>query len=162
MGAKKIPLNGKYAKGRFTLVDSDVYEWAKDYSWHVTMEGYAAAPFRQADGKYKIKKLHILVNETPPDKVTDHINGDSLDNRRENLRTATRAQNCHNSKPRPGGSKFKGVSPRGSSWRATIMANGKRHHLGFFSSEMDAARAYDQAATFYHGEFARLNLGGIN
>jgi len=88
----------------------------------------------------------------------DHINGDKLDNRRENLRSATRSQNKMNSgKPKNNTSGYKGVCwyKRGNKWRAQIGINGKLKHLGYFEDKEEAAKAYKKAAEKYHGEFVR-------
>jgi HNH endonuclease len=92
----------------------------------------------------------------------DHINGDCLDNRRENLRKATRSQNMAN-QPKIGGtwsSHYKGVTwfKQRQKWRAQIKIEGRNHHLGLFINEDDAAKAYDEAAFQAFGEFAHLNF----
>lgn len=89
----------------------------------------------------------------------DHENNNGLDNRRDNLRTATRAQNSHNSKkPRHNTSGYKGVSlyKPNNKWRAYINLNRKRIYLGYFDTPLEAYKAYCKAAEQYHGEFARL------
>lgn len=92
-------------------------------------------------------------------RLTDHENGNGLDNRRCNLREATHRENCRNSGKRLGSSKFKGVSwhRQRSKWRAQVVADGRNHNLGLFASEAAAARAYDVAALELHGEFAKTN-----
>lgn len=103
-----------------------------------------------------------------PDLPVDHINGCRTDNRPCNLRSATQSENLANSTTRAkrGSSRFKGVyfSPRDQAFYADIQAEKKRHRLGFFKSEIDAARAYDRAALELFGEFARTNasLGLFN
>lgn len=92
-------------------------------------------------------------------QIVDHINGNGLDNRRENLRLATARENALNSRPRKGRSKFKGVyldTLRGN-WYVQIRAKGRGRYVGSFWSELDAARAYNKAALEHYGEFARLN-----
>jgi hypothetical protein len=90
---------------------------------------------------------------------TDHKNGNGLDNQRKNLRSATRPQNLWNKGRRSDNTTgFKGVTKEAHGWRAVIKANGKRRHLGYFTSPELAARAYDAAAVEMHGEFARLNF----
>ncbi|MGB8225740.1 MAG: AP2 domain-containing protein, partial [Sedimentisphaerales bacterium] len=83
-----------------------------------------------------------------------------LDNRKSNLRLATRSQNNCNRKQKKGTSKYRGVcyNKRTKKWRAAISFNGMYKHLGFFDSEEEAGRAYDEAAKIYHGEFASLNF----
>jgi hypothetical protein len=92
-----------------------------------------------------------------PAKDLDHINGDKRDNRIANLRLATRPQNCANMGPHKGNkSGVKGVSwcTRDKRWIAGIRINGKRKHLGSFSSIADAAAVYERAASERFGEFA--------
>lgn len=93
--------------------------------------------------------------------VVDHINGNRLDNRRVNLRYATRQQNAWNARAKSEkASRFKGVRLSKSKlrWRACIGVDGKQVGLGSYQSEVDAARAYDAAARKYCGEFAALNF----
>jgi hypothetical protein len=101
-----------------------------------------------------------LIPDVPAGLVIDHINADGLDNRHANLRLATVAQNAANSRPRKSRAGLKGVTfAKGKNrWRASIVANGSRIHLGYFRDPRDAAKAYDAAAKKYFGEFAYLNL----
>ena len=110
--------------------------------------------------------MHQLIMPAVDGLEPDHINGNGLDNRRSNLRLATRSQNMSNAakyRTRDGmapTSSFKGVW-RGHTckrWCATISPKGKRINLGRFASERDAALAYNEAAKEYFGEFARLNV----
>jgi hypothetical protein len=101
--------------------------------------------------------MHRLFAGAPGMDV-DHINGNGLDNRRCNLRPATRSQNNMNRAKRRGVSKFKGVSPKRGKWRAYLKTGKKQHNLGVFESEYDAARAYDVKAKEMFGEFARVNF----
>lgn len=95
-----------------------------------------------------------------PARFIDHINGNKTDNRIENLRLATasdNASNCasaHNSTSPYLGVSFKTAS---KAWVAQIYKLGKKSHLGLFDSEIAAAKAYNEAATRLHGQFARLN-----
>jgi hypothetical protein len=98
----------------------------------------------------------------PENLLVDHRNNDGLDNRRENLRLATPSQNSCNSRRDKSNtySRFRGVSfsKRKQKWFAAIRANGRKLWLGYFNNELDAAKAYDNAARRYHKEFARLNF----
>lgn len=93
--------------------------------------------------------------------IVDHINGNKLDNRKENLRFVTPQQNVHNKRKtiQDTSSKYKGVSwnKRRKGWLAYIMVNGKREVIGLFSNEESAANAYNHYAKKYFGEYARLN-----
>jgi hypothetical protein len=107
--------------------------------------------------------MHREIIDPPYPLVVDHINRNALDNRKANLRPATRAQNVLN-RPyiRPDGcySKYKGVSwhKHQKKWQAQICYNGRNKCVGCFDDEIDAAKAYDEAAKKYHKEFAVLNF----
>ena len=111
--------------------------------------------------------LHRLIIGAGPTDVADHVNGNGLDNRRINLRMATRSQNSANraGDVRKAGttSVYKGVSwnKTKQKWVAYIHVNGKTRSIGYFVDELDAAIAYDKAASATWGEFARLNLATI-
>lgn len=108
-----------------------------------------------ANGNAKVYLHRWLLGE--PSGEVDHRNGDSLDNRRTNLRIATRSEQMANCGPR-GTSRYRGVSTRGEKWIATAYKHGSRMWGGTFDTEEDAARAYDVMAFELHGEFARLNF----
>jgi hypothetical protein len=115
----------------------------------------------EPDKRAKIVTMHRELMNQPKGFLVDHRNTDTLDNRRSNLRLATCSQNQWNrQKIKNTTSRFVGVSFYKSrkKWVAYIDAAGKRISLGYFNSEIDAARAYDEAAKKYHGEFARLNF----
>jgi hypothetical protein len=102
--------------------------------------------------------MHRLINGTPEGRDTDHKNCNRLDNRRDNLRVATRAQNHYNkSLGSDNTSGFKGVSweKRRGKWIASINIDGHRKFLGSFISAEIAYSAYCEAARLGHGEFAR-------
>lgn len=110
--------------------------------------------------KHHIAMHRFLLGVTDKSIQVDHINGDGLDNRRENLRLCTQTQN--NANNRIGirnKSGFKGVSwfKPVSKWRATIVFNKKQTSLGYFTDPKEAAKAYNAAAEVAFGEFARIN-----
>lgn len=133
------------------------YRWYADKG-HNTY--YAKTNIKQEDGKRKRLKMHQLLMRTPKGMHTDHINHDGLDNRRENLRVCTASQNQMNSRLRKGStSKYKGVHWNKSKkrWCVRIKLNGKRKHLGYFTTEQEAALAYNKAAKEHFGKYANLN-----
>jgi hypothetical protein len=99
----------------------------------------------------------LYVHGEHPIGEIDHKNGNPADNRIANLRQCSHAQNTRNVARRSNRSGFKGIYRHRSKWRAEITVNGRRIHIGVYSTAQDAADAYDAAARFYHGEFARTN-----
>ncbi len=103
--------------------------------------------------------MHAVVNDTPPGMMTDHIDGDTLNNCCWNLRTATDAQNLANmGKRRDNTSGFKGVWKHRDKWTAEISFQGQRRKLGTYATPELAARVYDAAARRLHGQFAHVNF----
>jgi len=154
------------AQPKYAIVDPADYKRLRGYEWF-TKKGinsfYARRHLARGKGKKEtLVYMHQEILEVPKGMVIDHINQDGMDNRSANLRAATRAQNLHNRKKssRPCSSKYKGVSWHKSlfKWQAAIMFENKRIYLGCFNSEIDAAKAYDEAAKKYHGQFACLNF----
>lgn len=130
------------------------------YPWYLRKQGNTHYAYAKAGGR--LVAMHRLILGVADDEAVDHINGDGTDNRRSNLRIATTKQNIRNQRKRRGRSQFKGVCPadRAGVWRAQIRVDYKQIYLGEFSSEEEAARAYDEAARIYFDEFARLNFPG--
>jgi len=141
-------------KGFYTLVDNEDYSFLNQYKWYYK-NGYAARHNPDKSPKHILMHKQIL-NQS---NFIDHINGNKLDNRKSNLRVATKSQNAANSRKRKGSSKFKGVywDKSKNKWKAAIGFKNKRITIGRFSSELEAAKAYNKAAIEYFGEFARLN-----
>jgi len=101
--------------------------------------------------------LHRLIKNCPKDKVVDHINGNTLDNRKCNLRICTQAENSKNKRINKNNtSGYKGVFyyKRYNKWTSIIMVNGKKKGLGYFDTPEEAYAAYCKAAKELHGEFA--------
>lgn len=141
-------------------VDSDLAV----INWNVRT-GYA-----RNGNRYKDKRLQfihrvilgrVLGRKLSKAEHVDHVNGIPLDNRRKNLRVATRQQNCWNRRGFKGSSsKYVGVSyfPKTGRWIARIKVSGIQINIGYFITEAEAAWMRDQWALELHGEFARLNL----
>lgn len=141
-----------------TVIDSADLAWASRWTWRLSSDGYAVRS-ETRNGKKRSIKLHREINRTPEGLVTDHVNGDRLDNRRSNLRTATLSQNNANSRDRQRKSKFRGVYWHGQAekWCAQISVDGRTKHLGMFPTQLQAAMAYNRAARELRPTFARFN-----
>ena len=153
----EVPLS----QGKFAFIDEEsAWILEKHRFWHACRykkKFYAEATFWK-DGKSQAVKMHRLVTNCPDGLVVDHINGDTLDNRLENLRVCTQGQNVMNQSVRiDNKSGYRGVhfdSPT-RKWRARIWVNKKCFHLGLFDSPLDAHAAYCAASSDMHGEFGR-------
>lgn len=148
---KKVPLND----GHFAIVDDEDYEVLSRFKWHVVKDD---------KGKYlyaitKIR-MHRFVLNVPSGMFVDHINGDTLDNRKSNLRICTNAENQQNTKSRGGSSRYKGVSyqRKTGKWMAAFIANKVHYYCGLFNNEEDAALAVDKKRAEVMGHFASRNI----
>lgn len=147
--------------GKCVLVDACDYEWLSRWNWFRNTFDYVYRNSTRPNGEPCIVFMHAEILNTPKGMVTDHINGNPLDNRRCNLRLASHSENMRNRKLRKDScSGFKGVFwvPSNRNWRAQIQCDGKKHHLGIFGDPISAAKAYNEAALRIHGRFARLNV----
>lgn len=138
------------ADGRRFIIDAE--DWPTLYGLSFSGRGDYVGAWNSITKVFSY--VHRLLM---PDQLVDHINNDPLDNRRINLRYATRSINNQN---RPGwGSLPKGISmnEKGTKYRARLQVNGKRLHLGWFDSAEEAVTAYNQAAIEYYGQQAWLS-----
>ena len=151
-------------EGKWTILDPQDYYRFGHFKWWLSGNGnnlYAARSFKTEPLRTTITHLHRQIMNPPPDLLVDHRNCDSLDNRRANLRIATHEENMRNRRKRKNtSSRYIGVhfDKRSGRWAAHIRYKGKKIWLGYFDSEIEAARAYDMAAKRYHIDFARLNF----
>lgn len=148
------------SSGRSFIFDTEDYDLIKNYRWSVDKYGYVLA----RDKNQCSIKLHRLILNPKPDEVIDHINGLPWDCRKENLRITTQNKNTYNQKIKKSNtSGYKGVcfDKRRNKYIAYIHPNKKFKYLGCYLNPKEAALAYNKAASFYFGEYARLNdIGG--
>jgi len=162
----KIEIRDKYAivitnKDEPIFIDIDDIERVKEYNWNIDSSGYARTE-NGYRGNAKVILMHRLINNTPSDLSTDHINGFKTDNRKCNLRSCTKQQNMANSGARSDStSGVRGVNyaKREKLWRARIRINKKEIGLGYFKLKEDAIKSRLEAEKIYYGEFAFENGG---
>jgi hypothetical protein len=136
------------------------------FKWYAWKPGkrrtfYAVRGIALPNGKRGVSYMHREILDASHGTTVDHKDGNGINNQRSNLRIGSQRQNTYNQAGwRISTSKFKGVSRHRSrpQWRSRIMIDGKEHFLGYFNSEVEAARAYDKAARANFGEFARPNF----
>jgi hypothetical protein len=148
-----IPLNNK-GEIVYCKIDQEDVGLVTKYGWSVS-NGYARAEVAE-----RTLSMHRLVLGLPPGRYpeVDHINRDKLDNRKGNLRLATRGQNNSNAVRKKGKNKYRGVyQVSRNSFKALLSSGSKRLQLGSYKTAEEAAVAYNQAARQHHGDFAVLN-----
>lgn len=154
---------------RVIFVDDRDYDWLNQWKWHLTVskDGKRFYAQRNADGwdgkstRKKIKMHRLIMGVTDRLVLVDHADNYGLNNQRNNLRITNHSGNNAN-RANYGSLKYKGVAKAGRNkskpYSAQIVSNKKNIYLGIFATQEDAAKAYDEAAIKYHGEFAKLNF----
>ena len=162
--SKSIPLT----RGLAATVDDDDYGWLMQWKWHAFPN--QAGQMRAARSVRRIKGngavtwdkvfMHRVTAGALPGILVDHANHDTLDNRRDNLRVCTVAENHQNQMKHTGKYRYKGIKfhKRNRGFVAYVTANGRTYYAGCGKTQEDAARAYDAAARRLHGKFAALNF----
>ena len=149
------------------LIDDDDFELVKNRNWFMGNggRGYAICNFNKGNNTWTTISMSRLITNAPPGMLVDHINHNTLDNRKCNLRICSKRENAINrKKSKDTASRFKGVTVEGGKknkkvfMRARIRVNDKLIHLGCFKTQELAAMAYDEAAKKYFGEFAHTNF----
>lgn len=159
------------SKGQFAIVDDEDFELLNEFKWCVTSKtsGFYAQrrawdSNRKDEPKYNgyLIYMHRQILKADKEIIVDHINRNTLDNRKCNLRTTNKSGNAINAKHRKNCTGYRGVRKQSkhNSFTAKICINQKLIYLGNFKLAKDAAVAYNEAAIKYHGEFANLNIIG--
>jgi hypothetical protein len=161
---KTIPLT----KGRFALVDDLDYPWLSKLKWCFSSDGYAVNFYADEYGKRHRQSMHRMImahtrsDPLPHHIQVDHINRDRTDNRRCNLRYATRTENQANKdKQKNNQSGYKGVSWHKTKWEARIKYGDKKLYLGRYDDPFTAALVYDCASCLLYTDFAGVNFTTI-
>lgn len=163
--------NSEYRKislsqGQYAIVDAEDYEWLSTYTWWAQYDPsidnyYVRTQVKRASKDWPCIPMHRMIMglEQGDSRVVDHVNRNTLDNRRSNLRIATRWENALNkgitSRNTSG---YKGVQWRKarSRWIALIRVNGKLINLGSRKCKEEAYKLYCEASKKYHGEFGSI------
>lgn len=156
---KTIPTSN----GNDIIVDDEDYELISSFKWNLDRWGYARrSKGKMIEGKRHFTTIlaHRVINKTPYGIITDHINGNTLDNRKKNLRSVTCSQNSRNRKY--GSNNTSGLigvvwSRKSKKWQAQIGVDGSQYYLGVYEDPLEAALVRDMGAAFFHREFACLN-----
>lgn len=155
-------------KGQTTIVDDDDYDAVVAVGrWCYSNSGYAVHYYADEFGQRKTLYLHRFLMQRmsregiPPGMQVDHRNRNRIDNRRSNLRLATRSENQANKGVAVNNtSTYKGVTFNTGCWEARIRYQGKRLYLGRFATPLEAAMMYDAASRLLYRDFAGLNIKG--
>jgi len=149
------------------LIDDEDYDKIKGYTWSIALRGRLSKTFYISGYKHKSGRnayrpfLHRLIMDCPDGFCVDHINGNALDNRKQNLRICTQQQNSFNSNKQniKTSSVYKGVTfdKARNKYQAQIKINYKHKIIGRYETEDQAAIAYNIAALENFGEYAKLN-----
>lgn len=155
----EVPLT----KGYVAVIDDEYWELVAQHRWRVLVQPhgqYAIAALPRRNGKQRTLSMHRLILDAGSGQMVDHIDKDGLNNKRGNLRFCTKAQNAQNRRHLGGESPYRGVFwyKKSGRWGARITARREERFLGLFSSEEEAARAYDRSALELHEQFANLNF----
>lgn len=150
----------KINQNKEIIIDDEDYEWAMQWKWHYSARYVNRDVVRHKKQVKLHRELLKKYNKNIEGMEIDHINGNTLDNRKENLRIVTHQQNMFNQKkPSNNTTGYKGVGFdktghfRNKKWRASITINGKWKNLGRFTTREEAAQVRIQAEEKYYGEY---------
>ena len=157
--AKEIQLT----QGKVAVVDDDLFNYLNQFKWfanNINGKFYVVRNITVSKNKKNVIYMHRFIMKPNKGMVIDHLDGNTLNNQKNNLRICTHTENMRNSKISINNkSGYKGVSyqENRNNYRAQIKFNNKTINIGDFIDPIDAAKAYNAAALKYHGEFAHLN-----
>lgn len=161
IGDTKMVKGIELTRGYSAIVDDADYEWLNQWKWHVMVDTRhnVATAARSVHGAEMVRNgknriyMHRFIMDCPTDMEIDHINGNTLDNRRSNLRIVTRSENLRNRRVfKNNKCGFKGVQlDTSGKWQVVI-------RYGAYETAKEAAAEFDRVITFIYGEFAKLNF----
>lgn len=166
---KRILVRSKKHGNKFALIDDEDYQLVSQYRWNLKKihkdDGfYACVDVSPTRTNRKSIVMHRLIMNAKSGQIVDHKNHLTLDNRKINLRIASHSESCRNRKLFTNNTTgFKGVlryykKTRDFRYLARIGHLKEKIIIGYFKNRIDAAKAYNEAALKYHGEFAKLNI----
>jgi hypothetical protein len=161
---KLIPLT----RGLFAKIDNEDLDLVSEHEWHASPDNtnspksyYAYTNIKRGEKRGRVSMSRLIMGLKYKDgKEVDHVNHETLDNQKANLRICTKAQNRLNRKTAPHSSKFKGVSwySKYNKWASRINKDGRTIFLGYFDKEILAAKEYNKFVKKFHGEYANPNF----
>jgi hypothetical protein len=151
----------KLTQGKYALVDDEDFEWVNYFKWQVGIKYKGGYRYASTTHKKKGILMHRFIMKAVKGIEIDHIDGNTFNNQRKNLRFCNRSDNMKNRiKQSNSTSPYKGVGFRKDTqkWFSRISIDGVATRLGQFLNAKEAAHAYNKAAKKYYGKFAKLNL----
>lgn len=149
----------KLTQGQITLVDNEDFDYLSQWKWYANKLRNGSFRAIRTTNSGKVY-MHRVIMNTPTDLVVDHIDHNTLNNQRSNLRNCTYQQNSQNMQRNLGESYYKGVcwDKQNKKWLAQIRVNGKHINLGRFKVEEEAVLMYNKTALQYFKEFAYISI----
>lgn len=164
---KEISLKGELGAGKVVLVDDDDYEWLSQYSFTLNDErrrkdkprNYFYVQTRITKGGPTVSIHQLIMGKAPKGYKIDHIDRNTLNNQKNNLKFVSNSESNHNKTPR-GASAYRGLwlDRRDQKWQVSISKNSAKYSLGFFADPVEAAQNYDFYALLLYGSQASLNF----
>jgi hypothetical protein len=158
----------KLTQGKVALVDDEDYDWLNQWKWFAKRDEHRFyVETHDKNDHSKHLRMHRVITNCPSNMVVDHIDGNGLNNQKDNLRICTNRQNCKNRRINKnnksgycGVDLDKNLYDKGykNYWRVRIRVKDRESYIGHFNTKKKAALAYNEAAKKYFGDFARLNI----
>ena len=153
----------KLTQGQVAIIDAENLEKIGEHRWYAawdstSMKYYAVTMIKIETGKQKTLGMHRLLLNPPSHLVVDHINGNSLDNKIENLRICTHAQNARNRGKQNGvKSNHKGINKKNGKYQVQITKDRIKYYIGSYDTYEEAVEAQESAGKELHGDFFRTS-----